>query len=70
MLNIINIVYFLVNLEQISRAAKKQITAINSAVLEQVNVILKQSNYFAILSDGSQARKTGDDKELVLLKSA
>ena len=31
--------------------------------------MLASSNFFAILSDGSQARKTGYDKELVMIRT-
>ncbi|XP_065667917.1 uncharacterized protein LOC136088170 [Hydra vulgaris] len=51
------------------RAAKKFIRSIYSAVLEKSNLILNQSHFYSILPDGSQARKTGVDKELVLLKT-
>ncbi|XP_065650803.1 uncharacterized protein LOC136078922 [Hydra vulgaris] len=51
------------------RAAKKFISSIYSAVLEKSNLILNQSHFYSILSDGWQARKTGVDKELVLLKT-
>lgn len=43
------------------------LTAINQAVTEKVTVILASAKFFAILSVGSQARKTGNDKELVMI---
>jgi len=30
--------------------------------------MIEDGKFFGILTDGSQARKTGDDKELVLVK--
>ena len=35
---------------------------------ETVAVIMASSHFFSLLSDGSQARKTGPDKELVLIR--
>ena len=38
------------------------------AMKEDVKVMLKRANFFSGLSDGSQARKTGAEKELVYVK--
>ena len=37
-------------------------------MLEKCQALLASKDFFGILTDGSQARKTGDDKEMVLVK--
>ena len=49
--------------------AKKLMESIQFAVKERLNLIIEKSNFLSILTDGSQARKTGDDKELVLVRA-
>ena len=39
-----------------------------TAIEETVAVIMASSHFSSLLSDGSQARKTGSDKELVLIR--
>ena len=39
-----------------------------TAIDETVTVIMASSHFSSLLSDGSQARKTGSDKELVLIR--
>ena len=40
--------------------------SIQLAVKERLNLIIAKSNFLGTLTDRSQARKTGGDKELVL----
>lgn len=40
--------------------------SVESAVYEELNSIIENSNFFSVLTDGSQARKIGNDKELVI----
>ena len=42
---------------------------ISTAVMNKVLNILENGNFFSILSDGSQARKTKHDKEMVLIRT-
>jgi hypothetical protein len=49
-------------------AASKFIKEINKAVNTKLKMILDSANFFSILSDGSQARKTGSEKELVYIR--
>ena len=50
------------------RTAKKLITAIFQVVTKKCCEIIDSKPFFGLLTDGSQARKTVDDKEMVLLK--
>ena len=50
------------------RSAREFITSIYKAVTEKVAVILASKHAMSLLSDGSQARKTNADKELVLVR--
>ena len=50
------------------RAAKEYISSISQAVTEKCVVILGSKNFMSLLTDGSQARKTLDDKEMVLVR--
>ena len=51
------------------RTAKKLITAIFQVVTKKCCEIIDSKPFFGLLTDGSQARKTVDDKEMVLLKT-
>ena len=42
--------------------------SIVAAIQEKVAVVMASSHFFSLLSDGSQAGKTGPDKELVLIR--
>ena len=45
------------------------LSCITQAILEKVAAVLGRAYFFAVLSaDGSQARKTGSDKELVMVR--
>ena len=50
------------------RAASEYMKAIVEAIKEKVAVIMRSTHFFNLLSDGSQARKTGSEKELVLIR--
>ena len=50
------------------RTGREFVHCIAEAVKEKCAVILASSNFMSILSDGSQARKTGKEKELVLIR--
>ena len=49
------------------RSAKEYISAIAQAMEEKCAVVLALKNFMTLLSDGSQARKKKNDKELVLI---
>ena len=49
-------------------AAKQFINAISTAVKDKVAAILVEKEFVSCLSDGSQARKTGDEMELILTR--
>ena len=51
------------------RAAKEFIHSIATAAKEKVAAILADSEFLSMLSDGSQARKTGEDMELILTRT-
>ncbi|XP_065665100.1 zinc finger protein 862-like [Hydra vulgaris] len=51
-----------------NKAAREYISCIASAIKEKVAKIVNETNFFSILSDGSQARKTKDEKELILVR--
>ena len=55
--------------EQDHHTAKKLITAIFQVVTKKCCEIIYSKPFFGLLTDGSQARKTADDKEMVLLKT-
>ena len=44
-------------------------SAIGSAVKDRISAILVASPFLSILRDGSQARKTGADKEMILTRT-
>ena len=50
------------------RAASEYMKAIVGAIKEKVSVIMGSTHFFNLLSDGSQAPKTGSEKELVLIR--
>ena len=50
------------------RAASEYMKAIVEAIKEKVAVVMGSTHFFDLLSDGSQARKTGSEKELVLIR--
>ncbi len=52
-----------------SHACKEYIHYIADAVSEKVAVILGSSDFMSVLSDGSQARKTKKEKELILVRT-
>lgn len=51
-----------------SHRARELIQCIASTIRQKLNNILSSANAFSVLSDGSQARKTGSEKELVLVR--
>ena len=50
------------------RAASEYMKATVETIKEKVAVIMGSTHFFNLLSDGSQARKTGSEKELVLIR--
>ena len=54
--------------KQDGRTAKEFVHCISEAIVEKVAVILASSNVMSVLSDGSQARKTGSEKDLILTR--
>ena len=50
--------------------AKEFIGEIAKTIRQKIDTILKTSTAFSVLSDGSQARKTGSEKELVYIRTA
>ena len=54
--------------KQDGRAAKEFIHCISAAIQEKVAVVLAGSDFMSVLSDGSQARKTGREKDLILTR--
>ena len=50
--------------------AKEFIGEIAKSIRQKIGTILKICTAFAVLSDGSQARKTGSEKELVYIRTA
>ena len=53
----------------IHRTVKKFVTAIFQVVTKKCCEIIHSKSFFWLLTDESQTRKTGDDKEMVLLKT-
>ena len=45
------------------------IEALDTAIKRKLITILNKSSFFSLLSDRSEAKKTGDDKEMVLAKT-
>ena len=52
-----------------SNKAREFVRVIADAVRSKMSTHLSSTSAFAILSDGSQARKTGTEKELVLVRT-
>jgi len=51
------------------KAAREFIHFIAESVREKCAVILGSSKFMSVLTDGSQARKTGSDREMVLIRT-
>ena len=51
-----------------TRDVREYISCITQAIQEKAAVVLASAHFFATLSDGSQARKSGSDKELVMVR--
>ena len=49
--------------------AKKLLSAIFQVVTKKCCEIINSKPFFGLLTDKSQARKTGNDKEMILLKT-
>ena len=58
----------LIDGEHDHRSAKVYISCIADAVAEKCAVILGSKHFMSVLSDGSQARKTKSDKEMVMVR--
>ena len=54
--------------KQDGKAAREFISCIAESIAEKVAVVLAESDFISILSDGSQARKTKSEKELILTR--
>lgn len=52
-----------------SNAAREFIHYIADAIKEKCAAVIASSHFISILSDGSQARKTNDEKELILVRT-
>ena len=50
------------------KSRREFISYIADAVKERVAAFLASSHFMSVLTDGSQARKTGSDKEMVLIR--
>lgn len=51
------------------KAGRSLVQAIGKAVREKIAGILISKDFISILSDGSQARKTGADKEMIISRT-
>ena len=51
-----------------SHNIREYLSCITQAIQEKVAAVLASAHFFAVLSDGSQARKTRSDKELVMAR--
>ena len=51
-----------------TRNVREYLSCITQAIQEKVAAMLASAHFFAVLSDGSQARKTRSDKELVMAR--
>ena len=54
--------------KQDGRTAKEFVHCISESIVEKVTVILASSNFMSVLSDGSQARRTESEKDLILTR--
>ena len=52
-----------------THSAREFISEIAEAIREKLAIILCNATAFSLLTDGSQARKTGAEKELVMVKT-
>ena len=52
--------------KQDGKAAREFIKYIAFAVVEKVSATISQAKFFSVLSDGSQPKKTGSEKEMIL----
>ena len=59
----------LIKRKEDGRTGREFIKCIADTVREKCSQIIKQSNFLSLLSDGSQARKTSKEKELILLRT-
>ncbi|KAL5016137.1 hypothetical protein ScPMuIL_005726 [Solemya velum] len=50
------------------KSARKFIEVIANVIREKIAIIVSSATAFSILSDGSQARKTGSEKELIFIR--
>ena len=50
-----------------SHNIREYLSCITQAIQEKVAAVLASAHFFAVLSDGCQAGKTGSDKELVMV---
>ena len=55
---------------EIGDKTKEFIGEIAKSIRQKIGTILKICTAFSVLSDGSQARKTGSEKELVYIRTA
>ena len=69
MANVVLITTFFVLQENMIIVPQKNITAIFQVVTKKCCEIIYLKPFFGLLTDESQACKTGDDKEMVLLKT-
>lgn len=58
----------LIERQENGKTGREFVHCISQAVQEKCAIILASSEFMSILSDGSQARKTGKEKELVLVR--
>ena len=59
----------LIERKEDGRSVREFVHCIAAAVQEKTALILGSANFFSILTDGSQARKTKSEKELVLIRT-
>ena len=50
------------------KAAREYVQCIVNAVREKCAAIIASQHFMSLMSDGSQARKTGTEKELVMVR--
>jgi len=51
-----------------TRDIREYLSCITEAIQEKVAVVLASANFVALLSDSSQTRKTGSEKEMVMVR--
>ena len=51
-----------------NKAAREYVHCIATAIREKCAAVIASQHFFSLLSDGSQARKTGTEKELVMIR--